>query len=180
MPKVRALTGEQARRSLASRLSPIADKLRQIAVDKGLRPYRVALVWTKFGGEAEGEGTEREVKRVEILPTPKVVNLDSITFNQFHPGMFPIGSIRVERVSASFSDDLLRGLVVPSPEDLVPQPWTFSYEVFLDGRHEGQPPQRWRFRLLSQPFLQPGKEGWTLMLARVNADPNRAGESLFG
>lgn len=186
MPKVRSLSPAQAKRSLANKLAPLADRLRQLNTNFGIRPYRVFLTWTRFGGEERGEGHEKMFARAEILPTPKVSSLDAVSFSIFHAGTLPVGSIRVEEVSAAaFTEDMLRGLKVPDgsyldpDEQKIPEPYDFFYEVVEDGRGDGEP-ARDRYRLLSKPFRRAGKVDWTLMLERVSPDRTRDDQSVFG
>lgn len=179
MPRPRPLSPLEARQTIASRFGPRADRLRQIATRMGVRPYRVFLVWTKATGEERGEGTTKEVARREILPTPRVQSLDAVTFNPFHAGVAPVGSVRIDRISATMTADELRGLIVPErPEGSVPEPYDFFYEVVEDGRGDPRP-TREKFRLLSEPFRRAGKVDWTLMLERVSGDRARDGSSPF-
>jgi hypothetical protein len=174
MPRIGPLTPAQAKATLAQRLGRVADNVRQIATILGARPYRVFLVWTKWSGQERGEGQEAEIRRVEILPTPRVANLDAITFSLYHAGTLPVGSVKVDRISVvSFSSDLLTGNYVPAEhEDFIPEPYEFMYEVVEDGRGDN-PPTRSRFRLLSFPFRRATQVDWTIMLERVGEDRNR-------
>lgn len=178
MPKPRPLSPGEATNSFANRFSRVADNARQIATNLGLRPYRVFLIWTKWTGEERGEGDETEFRRIEILPTPKVNSLDNVTFGLFHAGTVPMGSLRVDRISATFTQDTLQGRIIPVPgEDTIPDPYGFFYEVVEDGRGDN-PPQRAKFRLLNTPFRRAGKIDWTIMLERISADRER--EKLVG
>ena len=175
MPKVRALTPAQAQATFAARFAPAADKLRQIATNLGIRPYRVTLIWTRWSGTERGEGVERVVQTQELLPTPKVASLDNLSFSLMHAGTIPIGSVSLTGVSLTYTEDLLRGLVVPlAHEDEVPEPFDFFYELVEDGRGDPQP-QRQRYRLLKPPFRRAGVVDWSLWLQRVAEDRGRDG-----
>jgi hypothetical protein len=109
-----ALTPTQAKSTLANRFGPIADRLRQLATNFGIRPYRVFLTWTKWTGVERGQGTEVMLRRAEILPTPLVVSLDNQVNSPMHAGVLPVGTLRVSRISvASFSRDILLGKALP-------------------------------------------------------------------
>src|SRR5216684_4379078 len=125
MARIRLLTPAEARKTLVHKLAPTVDRLRQLSTNFGLASYRVFLTWTKWTGEERGEGNEGVFKRIEILPTPRVTNLDSVSFSPYHGGLLPIGSIRVDQISSiAFTYDTLTGLIVPQEhEDAIPQPF---------------------------------------------------------
>lgn len=176
MPKVRPLTALQARRTLAHRLGPRVDRVRQIATNLGVRPYRVFLTWERWTGRERGEGKELLVRRTEILPTPKVEDLASVTFTPFAIGMIPVGSLRVSRISvAAFTQDLLTGKMVPKEhEEHIPEPYEFFYEVVEDGRGD-DPAARQKYRLLSAPYRKAGGVHWQIVLEKVSPDMGRDG-----
>jgi hypothetical protein len=180
VPKPRPLTREQALRSLANRLSlGVADPIRQLNTKFGLRPTRCWLVWRYWEGGLRGQPPVVEKKRIELLPTPKVKNLDSVTFSVFHAGTIPAGSVQLDEVSLAYTYDELTGLMLPDGQlhvDQVPEPWEFYYELVEDGR--GDPaPVHMRFARLSYPRRQ--STAWTLMLRRMSEDDGREGESAY-
>ena len=178
MPRVRPLTPEQARRTLVNRFGPRMDRLRQFPTNFGLRPYRVFLTWTKFSGDETGEGAETIYQRIEILPTPKLIDLSSINFSPVSAGILPIGSIQLRRVSIAYTQDTLEGKSVPIPHITPPEPFSFFYEVVEDGRGDN-PSDRQRYRLASSPFRAAGGCEWKLTLERVSGDMKRTGQSNF-
>lgn len=198
MPRPRPLSSDQARRTLVHRLAPRIDRARQYLTRFGLRPYRVTLVWTIWSGSERGEGTEQELPggRLELLPTPKVKSLDTVSFRFFSGGVLPVGSVGVEKISALYTQDQLTGLAIPnavftrrndpprlsSAEQLppkpsnnsLPDPYDFFWEVVEDGRGD-DPPVRSKYRLAAWPMRQPGNAEWTVILERVSNDENRDG-----
>jgi hypothetical protein len=101
----------------------IADNLRQIATDKGIRPYRVFLTWTRWTGVERGQGDEVLIRRAEILPTPRVTSIDNQTNAAMHAGVMPVGSLRVDRISVvSFTRDVLMGKAFPGDAVTVHDP----------------------------------------------------------
>lgn len=204
MPRPRPLSPEQARRTLAHRLAPRIDRVRQLATRLGIRPYRVWLVWTKWSGVERGEGTEREIGRIEILPTPKVRSLDNVAAQFFSGGVLPVGSIRLTEISALYTQDQLTGLAVPPDPDFVednvpprrstaiqvsespkpslrslPEPFDFYWEVHEDGRGD-DPPQHNKFRLAAWPHRDAGNVQWSVLLERISVDEGRDGMSVSG
>ena len=201
MPRPRPLSPEQAKRTLVHRFAPRADRLRQIAVRFGVRPYRVHLVWTRWSGRERGDGTESEVARIEVLPTPMVKNLDTVAYRFFSGGVLPVGSISVTRISALYTQDQLTGLAVPTPEfaerndpprprsadELPPkpsdvtllEPLDFYWLVQEDGRGD-DPPVASKFRLAAWPFRNASGLSWEVVLERVSSDPDREGRPTSG
>lgn len=203
MPFPRPLDPEQARHTLAHRLGRRVDRIRQFSTRFGLRPYRVSLVWTRWTGHERGQGTEREIPggRIEILPTPQVLNIDGGIYSLMSGGTIPVGSVRVKRISTLYTMDQLVGFAIPTDEfteennpprrssareqppkpsvtDL-PQPFDFHWEIREDGRGD-DPSPRWRFRLLSWPWRHAGGVEWQAMLERVSDDDTRDGSPTSG
>jgi hypothetical protein len=194
----RPLSPPRAKASLANRLGRVADNVRQIATRLGTRPYRVWLHWIRWSGAERGEGFACSIAKVEILPTPKVDTLDSVSFSIFHAGTIPSGSVRVSEISVQyFNEDHLRGLLIPDLEwteahgplpavsdragtngGTICQPFEFFWEVVEDGRNN-RAPEKKAFRLLSNPMLQSERAQWTAMLERISPDELRFGESPF-
>lgn len=170
----------QARRTLANRLGlGVADKLRQLNTKFGVRPTRVWMVWIYWPGGERGQGKPVEKMRIELLPTPKVSSLDSVTFSVFHAGTVPAGSVKVTEVSVKYTYDELTGKMIPGGAlhvDQLPQPWDFFYELVEDGRGDPAPVHQ-RFRDLSYPRRDAGNTQWILMLQKTSEDLNRDGES---
>jgi hypothetical protein len=210
MARIRPLTPEQAKRTLANRFGGLADRMRQLNTRFGVRPYRVFLRWTMWNGSGplpeRGEGDELDVLTIEVLPTPKLINLDSLSFSFWHAGQIPVGSVRLEEISiARFTEDILLGkawpqfepgcspcdkdptlvpLVAPMPgmdprEPHVPEPYEFFYEIVEDGRGDC-PAKRSKFRPLNRPMRRAGKVDWTVMLERVSQDRTRDNKSSIG
>jgi hypothetical protein len=173
----------------------LADSIRQIATNLGARPHRVFLNWTQWTGEERGDGNEILLLRREVLPTPRVDNLDAVTFSVFHAGTIPAGSVKVTEISlATFTEDQLRGLDSTDPatgKQVVPtaavnldgggllEPYDFFFEVVEDGRGDPKP-ERMRYRLLSKPFRRATKLDWLIMLERSSQDRTRGDRSVFG
>ncbi len=104
-----------------------------------------------------------------------------MTFSYFHAGTLPVGSVKVEEISAQeFNVDKLQGHTLPGGlVDHIPEPYNFFYEVVEDGR-SGIVEERSKFRLLNLPFRRPGKLDFTIMLERVSEDRNRLAKNVMG
>lgn len=180
VPRPRPLDPFEARRTLANRLSPIADRLRQFSTKFGVRPYRLFLVWSHFDGAERGEGDEREFARHEILPTPKIGELTSLQQAAYSAGVLSTGTLRVDKVSERYTAAELMGLAVPgrAQEEEMPKNIDFWYELREDGRG-GDVPVPLRFRLSSEPYRAAGKVSWSLLLERQEEATQRDGRAPF-
>lgn len=170
MPRVRPLFPDQPRRTLANRLAKTADRIRQIATNMGVRPYRVFLVWTTFDGPERGEGNEVLLARKEILPTPKVPSLESLQEAAYSGGVLVTGTLRVERVSLDFTRYELLGRDIPGRGivEQIPDNIDFFWEVDFDDRQrvEGDKPFPTRYRVSGEPSYRAGGTSWTVTLER--------------
>ena len=169
MPRPRPLQPFEAKRTLANRLSPLVDRLRQFSTKFGLRPYRCFLIWTVFDGETRGEGTERELARVELLPTPKTAELTSLQQSAYSGGILSTGTLRLDKISAGFTAAQLSGLQVPGQgqQPDMPSNVDFWYELREDGRG-GDQAVPIRFRLQGVPYRAAGKISWSVILEVQN------------
>ena len=192
----------QARNTLAHRLAKRVDGIRQIPTRFGLRSDRVFLVWTRTDGERRGEGNETEVARLEILPTPRVSDQTSIQFAPYSAGVLPVGSVRVDRISAQYTEDVLRGEKVPDearpPGAALQQPTDFFYEIMSDDRGELPPAgcgneneqmpllrgtsvrPRARYRIAAEPERREGSVDFVVALERISEDRRHDGKSRTG
>ena len=196
MPRVRPLRPDEARRSLAHRLGPRIDRLRQISTRFGERPYRVFLVWTRSQGAESSRGDESVIARVEILPTPRVSDVTALSRRPWTVGVLPEGTLRVDRVSVLYTFDQLSGLVIPDASPPRPGPArgeqvsegsaltptnnaqvAFFYEMVEDGRGDS-PAGRERFRLFSKPSRDAGAVSWSLLLEPQSEPTDRSGSPL--
>lgn len=182
MSRPRPLTPQEAKHSLAQRLAKPVDRIRQIATRLGAHSKRVFLVWTKYTGEERGDGVEREVFRMELLPTPRVSDLSSTTRAPFSGGILPIGSIKVDLISAQLPFEVLVGKRRPAAPGLgeeIEQPYDFFYELVEDHRVSPEP-ARLKYRILGTPNRNETNVCWEVMLERESEDRAPDGRSLYG
>lgn len=195
MPKPQPLRPGAQRKTLAHRLTRVADRLRQLNTRFGLRSQRVFLVWTRWTGDERGEGDERELYRVELLPTPRVSDLSAIALRPWAAGVVQEGTLRVDQISAgAYTFDNLVGRVMPPTPAMAPSPregspvdgessapvfddkTDFFWEVHEDSR--GDPlPSRVRFRVFGHPARKEGSLYWTVMLEAQSDENDRFGQS---
>jgi hypothetical protein len=99
---------------LLQRQAPLVQRLRaRFQAFTGSTVYSVYLVWTKWSGEERGEGDEREIASVRILPSPDVQDLSAISYDPRAAGVLPSGTVRVNRVNSLLSADSLAGRSIP-------------------------------------------------------------------
>lgn len=191
MPRPRPLSPFQATRTLANRLGKRADNLRQFSTKFGARSKRVFLVWTRFTGEERGEGDEKVLHRVELLPTPRVSELTAVSRMPLIEGSLSNGGVRVDEISVyRYTEDMLRGLVVPGEPGTPGTPIApkgakrdtnpridFFYEIVDDGRQGEGLAERQRFQLIGYPTRLESRVQFAVFLQRSSADLGRDGRS---
>ncbi len=191
-PPLRPLRQDEAKRTLLARLSGtqqrvgVIDRARQIETRLGMRPNRVFLTWATWSGAERGEGEQAILQRIEILPTPRVSDLSSVALNPYSAGKLPVGSVRIEQISAGrYREDYLLGKLVPSDPlfgqtgralDVAKE--DFWFEVQEDGRNipQGEQASRKRFRIFAGPFLSPCCTQYTVIVERSSEDMQRNGQ----
>ncbi len=191
-PPIRALKQIETKRALLARLSGtqervgVIDRVHQIPTRLGMRPNRVFLTWATWSGAERGEGEQTILQRIEILPTPKVSDLTAVALNPYSAGKLPVGSVRVDQISAGrYREDYLRGILIPSDplfgqtgRPLDPKKDDFWFEVQEDGRNIplGEQAERKRFRILGGPYLSPCCTQYSVIIERMSEDMQRNGQ----
>lgn len=199
MSNIRPLSGQnEAQATLAHRLTCVADRLRGLNTRFGLRSKRVFLVWTKWTGNERGEGDEHVIAEVELLPTPKVSDLNAIARRPYSAGVFPEGSLLINEISAgAYTEDVLTGLAIPTPDTSAPHGDTgravngkciergsdkridFWFEIMEDGRGDDIPRRR-RFRPFGAPNRSEGSLYYSVTVEVADEARNRSGAPQIG
>ena len=181
MPKPAPLRPDQLRGTLVGRfeqkaggLPGLADNLRQLHTKFGARSRRVFLVWIGWSGDERGEGDPQVLHEMELLPTPKVSEGTAVSRNGFSAGVLPVGSLRIDEISASLAEDTLYGRQIPGGGP-PPANVDFYYGIVEDGR-SGTPGPRQRYRLYGQPTRRETAVCWALVLERASNDRARDGD----
>jgi hypothetical protein len=195
MPRVGPLAKGAASNTLANRLGPRIDRLRQLETRFGLRSVRTFLVWVAWSGTEQGSGTEKVLAEIELLPTPKVPNFDAQQWQAKSGGRLPEGQVVIQEISLSYDRELLTGRRVPNnaksdgtPIYDVRTQVEFFYELRDDDRsspptgaqasgdHQSHPlVRRSRFRPLGEPARREGFVSWSVLVERASQDRNPDG-----
>lgn len=169
----------QVRQTLASKLVPVVDKIRQLNSRFGIRPYRVFMVHTQWTGGEPGVGDEMILSRIEILPTPRVRGMEGIDTNVLATGLTEEGTVEVDQISARLTEDDLLGrtpdLNDPNQQRTIAGPVDFFWEI-VEAR--GQRPNAVirRFNPSALPGLSRDGFQWKITLVKQDYDRGRNGE----
>lgn len=161
--------------SLAQKLIPAVDRIRDIYTKLGARPYRVHIVRTRFSGGRRGVGVEEVVHEMELLPTPLVANLGALAESVTPVGINEQGVVQLQYVSGRYTEEQLIG-IGPGGNQVAPNE-TVYYEVEYF-RRDGRPSERRRFVRDSVPQYQPLQFQWSITLVSVieNRERDRSPE----
>ena len=147
---IRSLRPVEVGRTLAEDLVGVADDVRALYTEFGLRPYRVWLVWVAWRQDENADGViddgedridvdERGAGRpellaeIELLPTPRVGPLSGVRQDLDAVGLTERGGLTLDQVSPSYAEDLLMGLLEefrdPARPNQLKAGISFFYEV---------------------------------------------------
>lgn len=165
-------TGRSYAQSLAASFIPVANQIRNLAVDMGMRPYVVRIVTIRWSGRRVGVGTPIVMAETALDPVPEVFGLDTLQEESVEGlGFSETGRVVLRGVSGTYSEDLLRAV---TPDELLgsdPSIETF-YEIEtlnLDGSNGDLR----RFAIVGMPVWVPGQVGYTIQLERTQGDRRR-------
>ena len=160
--------------TLAQRLIPVADNIRNLFTRFGLRTYKVRIVRVRWSDGRRGRGVPQVVAEKDILPTPLVQDLSGITEILNPIGLDEVGTITVSEISGRFTDDELRFLAEdgepPGPDEEV------FYEIEFPDPDGNRDSVKRRFLLRGAPYYNAGRFQWQIRLERVNEDRSRDGD----
>jgi hypothetical protein len=159
-------------RTLARRFIPLADRLRNFLTKFGLRPYVIRIVRIAWSQGIRGQGVPNVVKALDILPTPKMTDLNALTEIVTPGGVDEVGTIVVSQVSGQFTEEDLRGF--EKDGSTVPDDQEVYWEIeFL--RADGLPGERRRFEMRAAPQYFAGRFQWIVRLEKSIEDRSRDG-----
>ena len=164
--------------TLASRLVPVVDKIRQLYKRFGIRPYRVFLVHVQWSGTRIGEGNAIEISRRELLPTPRVSNMGSTTEVMRAVGLTEEGTLSVDQISAKWTEDDLLGRTPDLIDPAFPRTGNRKQEFFwevMENRPSTPSPARRDYVPNGVPALSRDGFQWSVTLTKRAFDRNRAG-----
>ncbi len=172
-PKFTDPTTLDLKRTLAQQLIPVADSIRDLHTRFGLRPYKVRVVRVRWSGGMRGHGTPHVASTMDLLPTPLVQDLTTLTEILQPIGLDEVGTISVAEISGRFTDDDLRlqskNGVPPGPDEEV------FYEIEFP-QPDGGPSVKRRFFLRGAPYYSAGRFQWSIRLEKANEDRSRRGD----
>ena len=159
--------------TLAQKLIPIADNIRNLYTRFGLRSYKLRIVRVRWSGGRRGRGVPEVMETADLLPTPLVQDLSTLTEVLNPVGLDEVGVIGVSEISGNFTDDQLRWL----SDDGVPP--GVDEEVFYEIEYpqpDGSLSVKRRFSLRGAPYYNAGRFQWQVRLERANEDRTRGGD----
>ena len=155
----------------------VVDSVRGIAAELGLRPYRVFLVHAVWTGSQVGEGLARVTSRREILPPPRVRDIDSVNRNVHSTGLTEEGDVVIDQISARIPEDDLTGRTPDLRDPLLPRTSKRNVEFFWEIRElrpSTPPPPARRFSPPSKvPVLSRDGMSWRVTLTKQDYDAGR-------
>ncbi len=157
-------------RSLAEQLGDTVDELRQLYTDFGLRPYRVFSVVVVWSGGASGRGDAVVEEEVELLPTPRLVDMKPVTGKATPAGFDEEGAVMLRQISPRYTEDDIRTIFHLQP---LPTDRDGFLEIRVDQR-DGQTLRR-RFTVKGAPFRDAMKFQWSARLVLQSHDRDRDG-----
>lgn len=176
-PKFADPTAMDLKKTLAQRFIPLADDLRNLLTKFGLRPYKVRILRIRWANGLRGTGAAVVDDALDILPTPLVQDLSTMTAIVQPVGLDEIGTIIVSEISGRFTDEQLRFLDrdgrQPGPDEEVF--WEIEFP-----RLDGRPSDKRRFMLRSAPMYFSGRLQWQVRLERAHHDRARNGDYIDG
>lgn len=177
MIKIRPLPPGKVGKTVIDNLAPTIARVRQIATELGIRPYRVFIFRVTWSGVRIGEGSVSANPGwpIELLPTPKVLGFDASRRPVDVGGTHEIADLRVKYIpfrhgQIGYTEDDLVGAALTNP--LADNEQVY-YEVRGDGGEDKGTrltPFPRRFKLIGIPELRKGSLSWFLSLKKVEQD----------
>lgn len=158
--------------TLAQKLIPVADSIRNLNTRFGLRSYKLRIVRVRWSGGRRGMGYPVVDATMDILPTPLVQDLTTVTEILNPVGLDEAGMIGVSEISGRFTDAELR-LAFDDGEPPGPDEEVF-YEIEYPQPEDKDSIKR-RFSLRGAPYYDAGQFQWRIRLEKANEDRSAAG-----
>lgn len=170
LPQLQTLTGGQYRDTLVQKLTPVADKVRNLATRLGGRPYEVFLVRTRWSGGRRNAGTEEVLSAEALVPTPTVSTINALTQMLQSVGLDEAGTVVVSGISPSYTEDQLVGIGPQGQPVAVDE--NFYWEIVYP-RPAPDAAVRRRYALQSAPDYRATRFGWTVTLIKAGEERDR-------
>lgn len=147
----------------------MVDEARQLATELGLRPYRVFSVAVRWTGGATGRGDAVIDEERELLPTPRVEQMNPLRAEATPVGRRQRGEVRLREVSPRYTEQEITGLCCSSPGRDV------FIEIRMDNR-EGPQAERRRFAVVATPYRDTERFEWVVVLTSQQGDRAPSGK----
>jgi hypothetical protein len=151
----------------------VADSMRDIYTQLGLRTYSVRIIRTGWTGGRRGVGIEFIKEQIDILPTPKISSLDEVVEILQPVGLDEVGAINLSEISGRFTEDDLLGRIpngIPLDKDE-----QIFYEIEFP-RADGISGVKRRFIPRSAPYYNASYLQWSVRLEKTREDRGRNGD----
>lgn len=162
MTKFTDLSPSEYEQTLAADFIDLADELRDIKTEFGLRPYKLHRIRVQWSGGVRGKGQAVVMDELHILPTPKISDISQLSAIVTQIGLQEVGGLFVSEISGRFTEEDLRGGDEGTP---IPKDQEVYYEVEFPKR-SGTPMKR-RFLLSGSPSFNAGRLQWTMKLDKA-------------
>lgn len=158
---------------LVDDLARTVDQMRQLAVDSGLRPYRVFSVVLRWTGGETGRGEAVVESETELVPRPLVVDMGNVRREARRAGREEAGSVMLKEISPRYTEDEVNGLFHVARQ--LPRDRDAFIEIRMDGR-DGPSTDRRRFAVRGAPHRDAERHQWVARLVKVLGDRRRGGQ----
>lgn len=172
-PKFTRLSGDQLSRSFASSLIPVADTIRDLYTQFGLRNYQVSIIVTGWTSGRRGIGEEYVKRELEILPTPLVQGLDAVMESLNSIGLVEEGTASLSEISGRYTEEQLLGRFDGVLD--IQQDEQVFYEIHFPLK-DGNPGVRRRFAAKTAPYYSASLFAWSVSLERSRPDRKKNGD----
>ena len=153
--------------SFVEDMAPVADDMRQMLVDFGLRFYEVFSVVVRWSAGERGRGVPKVVFERPFLPVPKVEGIDRVSRSLRSGGTVARGEIRLSQISPRYTqDDII---------SLFPRELRDDEEHFIEVRGDGRDGATVRARYTVSGVPERRALEWTVRLEKQDEDRTRGG-----
>lgn len=164
--------------TLAGRLVPVADKVRNLYARFGIRPYRCYLMHGQWTGSRRGEGVLQILSRREITPVPRVKDMGGVSEVVRATGTTEEGGVFIDQISGRYTEDDLMGRT-PDLQDpalmRTSRPTIEFWWEIVESRPSQPTSIMRRFYPVAAPSLSRDGFQWQIALTRQDYDRARNG-----
>lgn len=170
LPELDALSGNALANTLVQKLTPVADKVRNLKTRLGGRPYEAFLIHTRWSGGVRHKGTEEILSVTQILPGVQVSALTAQSQTLQSAGLDEVGTIIVSEISPSYTEDELLG-IGPQGQP-IPADQQFYWEITYPRPYPDAAVRR-RYTVDSSPDYRATQFDWKVVLVKAGEERDR-------